>query len=221
MKIDLTKLAPVSAHRRKATFFDLQYREKSGKWRVSEIAFARLNLSNMGFNLMLDPDSNVVFQVVLEDDAQILRRRSNTTAKGKEFTSDSLRTLLDSKFDGVNDFRLTDVGELEGTSFVAIEPWSKEMTVTTTTKVTTEFEEDDEETKEMVDAVAAEAETAKTIDDVENVTPVDQQLTEDDDSSGEIEKKVINSSSKDLDLEDIPETKEEEKKPAKNPFNSF
>lgn len=221
MNMDFSKLAPVSAHKRKEAKYDLQYRPKTGKWRVSDLAFARNGLNTMGFNLLLHPDDGyVVFQLVDENEAQLLRRRANTENKGLEFTSDVLRTLLDSKFKGVNDFRLTDLGEHSGNAYVGIEPWSEEMEVTVTTKVETVVDEDDDETKEMVDAVAEEAKTAEVSDDVNNVAPLSDQETEEGDdpldfSTGQETK---SDDSKDLDLEDIPEKNEE---PVTNPFSKI
>jgi len=248
MKIDLTKLAPVSAHKRRNKLtYDLQYTPSNGKWRVTDVVFARLDLNNQGFNLMLSPEGYVVLMLVPEGEAQLMRRRSNTTTKGLSFTSDSLRTLLDGKFEGINDFRLSNLGENEqGNEFLAITPWEdgsvevdsldQTMETTVTTTVETIVEEDDEETAEMVAAVAAEAEEAEVTEEVNDIVPIDE-LEPELVGSGETEAEQDNydfgseddgfteeteaTSGDDFDLENIPESAPEAPAPVKNPFTSF
>jgi hypothetical protein len=249
MKLDLDQLAPVVANKRSTVSFDLQYRAKYGKWRVRDVVFAKLDLNNNGFNLMLHPTGAVVLQLVPENDAQLLRRRGNAANKGVEFTSSTLRTLLDtSGFVGVNDFQITPLGEKDGFQFFGLEEFKASPMVTGTmtvssaptaematfpgnpmevevaTTVETIVEEDDAETAEMVSAVEAEAETAEVAEEVENILPIEDQNTEmpeeEANQADNYDFSDTESEEDTLDLEDIPETTAE-KPPVKNPFATF
>jgi len=247
MKLDLNKLAPVRANKRSELSYDLQYRPKYGKWRVTDLVFAQLDLNNNGFNLMLHPDGVIVLQLVPEANAQLVKRRSNASNKGLEFTSGSLRTLLDHKFSGVNDFQLTDVGEMDGNRFFAVEAFNTSITESlvdeadmvedapaiqasvTVTAVEAVIEPDDAETTEMVEAVAAEAENVEVSEEVEDIAPMgsidlgETQVI--DETSQEVATESTASSEPDgesdeLDLEDIPAAPAA-KEVVKNPFTSF
>jgi hypothetical protein len=93
--------------------YDLRYSEKTGKYTVADAFYHKHNMNNNGFTVRPHRAMQVLLmEVCPNDDAVMYKGRDGK--KGKEFTANQLRPILDAfGFEGVNEFDLVKV-EVEG-----------------------------------------------------------------------------------------------------------
>lgn len=237
--MNLNELSAISANPRNENLWDLQYREKYSKWRFSEKSYARFNLATMGFNLFMHPEGSLVLGFVPENDAQLMRRRKGSESKGMEFTASSMRTLLDSKYPGVNLFCLIHLDTVDNCPYyevIAFIPEESKTMVEIETTVTIEAPDDSEEDADMIADVEAEADNSIETDEVNQVAELgSMDLAETevvDETTGEVTDETPGETTDvddtldgedddptNLDLSDIPDEKEETVK--SSPFKGF
>lgn len=106
-EFDPSKVVDVTSTRKSASPYDLMYKENSGKFRLSEDGFIRLDIQNNGLRIAKYPTGDIVLTLVPENEARVYARRQGVEQKGKSFSSEALRSMLTNRFgEDVNLFEM-------------------------------------------------------------------------------------------------------------------
>lgn len=96
--------------------YDLAYSFETGKFRISQQFYDKIDAQNNGFTLYEDKSNERLVLASEPNETSVMYKGREGYDKGKEFTSSRMRTLLNKYgFDGVGEFELEQIHQ-EGES---------------------------------------------------------------------------------------------------------